>query len=100
MSSHPIRAARRQRQQRLLATRSVQDSLISVAGLISGKVYNQAGEEVGTTVDLVARWDGEEPYPPVTGFVVKVGRRVAFVGMDQIEDVGPARVQLRSARMT
>ena len=55
MSSHPIRAARRQRQQRLLATRSVQDSLISVAGLISGKVYNQAGEEVGTTVDLVAR---------------------------------------------
>ena len=50
-------------------------------------------------VDLVARWDGEEPYPPVTGFVVKVGRRVAFVGMDQIDDVSPARVRLRSARL-
>ena len=50
-------------------------------------------------VDLVARWDGEEPYPPVTGFVVKVGRRLAFVGMDQIDDVSPARVRLRSARL-
>jgi hypothetical protein len=99
LSSHPIRAARRQRHERLLATRSIQDSLISAAGLISGKVYNQSGEEVGTAVDLVARWDGEEPYPPVTGFVVKVGHRVAFVGMDQIDDVGPARVRLRSARL-
>ena len=99
LSSHPIRAARRQRHERLLATRNIQDSLISAAGLISGKVYNQSGEEVGTAVDLVARWDGEEPYPPVTGFVVKVGRRVAFVGMEQIDDVSPARVRLRSARL-
>jgi hypothetical protein len=99
LSSHPIRAARRQRHERLLATRSIQDSLISAAGLISGKVYNQSGEEVGTAVDLVARWDGEEPYPPVTGFAVKVGRRIAFVGMDQIDDVSPALVRLRSARL-
>jgi hypothetical protein len=99
LSSHPIRAARRQRHERLLATRSIQDSLISVAGLISGKVYNQSGEEVGTAVDLVARWDGEEPYPPVTGFLVKVGHRLAFVGMDQIDDVSPASVRLRSARL-
>jgi hypothetical protein len=99
LSSHPIRAMRRQRHERLLATRTVQESLISVAGLMSRPVNNQAGAEVGTVVDLVARWDGEEPYPPVTGFVVKVGRRLAFVGMDQVNEAAPGWVRLRSARL-
>jgi CBS domain-containing protein len=90
---------RRQRQERLLATRAVKESLVSVAGLVDRPVFNQAGAEVGSVVDLVARWDGEEPYPPVTGIVVKVGRRVAFVGMDQVNEVGPGWVRLRSARL-
>jgi CBS domain-containing protein len=62
-------------------------------------VLNQAGEEVGTLVDVVARWDGEESYPPVTGLVVRVGRRVAFVAMDDVADVSHDRVQLRSSRL-
>ncbi len=86
---NPLRSARRQRQERLLATRSLRDSLISLAGIIHGPVVNQSGDEIGTLVDVVARWDGEEPYPPVTGLVVEVGRRVAFVGIDQVERRGP-----------
>ncbi len=96
---NPLRSARRQRQQRLLATRSLRDHLISLAGVTHGPVLNQAGEEVGTLVDVVARWDGEEPYPPVTGLVVRVGRRVAFVAMDDVADVSHDRVQLRSSRL-
>ncbi|MDQ1357809.1 MAG: hypothetical protein QOJ52_925 [Acidimicrobiaceae bacterium] len=96
---NPLRAARRQRQQRLLATRSLRDNLISLAGVTHGPVLNQAGEEVGTLVDVVARWDGEESYPPVTGLVVRVGRRVAFVAMDDVADVTHDRVRLRSARL-
>ncbi|HEX3540947.1 MAG TPA: CBS domain-containing protein [Acidimicrobiales bacterium] len=99
---NPLRTARRQRQQRqqrLLATRTLRDNLISLAGIAHGPVLNQAGEEVGTLVDVVARWDGEESYPPVTGLVVKVGRREAFVAMDDVQDVTHDHVQLRSARL-
>ena len=71
LPGHPFRAVR-QRHQRLLEARAVRDSLFSLAGLLRGRVYNQAGAEIGSIVDVVARWDGEEPYPPVTGLVVLV----------------------------
>jgi hypothetical protein len=73
--------------------------LISLAGILRGSVYNQAGAEIGTIVDAVARWDGEEPYPPVTGLVVRVGSRLAFVSIDQVAEVTRDRVELRSARL-
>jgi CBS domain-containing protein len=98
LPGHPLRAVR-QRHQRLLEARAVRDSLISLAGLLRGRVYNQAGAEIGSIVDAVARWDGEEPYPPVTGLVVQVGSRVAFVGIDQVADLTSERVELRSARL-
>ena len=96
---NPIRSARRQRHERLLATRSLRDSLISLAGIVQGPVVNQSGDEIGVLVDVVARWDGEEPYPPVTGLVVRIGRRVSFVNMEDVADVTHDRVQLRSARL-
>ncbi|HEX3425414.1 MAG TPA: CBS domain-containing protein [Acidimicrobiales bacterium] len=99
LSPNPLRNARRHRQQRLLATRSLRDHLISLAGLIHGPVLNQAGQEIGTLADVVARWDGEEPYPPVTGLVVKVGRRDAYITMDDVDDVRHREVRLRSARV-
>jgi CBS domain-containing protein len=98
LSGHPLRAVR-QRHQRLLEGRAVRDSLTSLAGLLRGRVYNQAGGEIGSIVDVVARWDGEEPYPPVTGFVVGVGSRVAYVSIDQVADLNSERVELRSARL-
>ncbi|HSS11189.1 MAG TPA: hypothetical protein VLL25_14985, partial [Acidimicrobiales bacterium] len=82
-----------------MESRAVRDSLISLAGILGGPVYNQAGDEIGTVVDVVARWDGDEPYPPVTGFVVHVGSRIAFVGIDAVHEVTHDRVQLRSARL-
>lgn len=99
---NPLRSARRQReqrQQRLLATRSLRDNLISLAGIVHEPVLNQAGEEVGTLVDVVARWDGEESYPPVTGLVVRVGRRDAFVAIDHVADATHDRIRLLSARL-
>ena len=98
LPGHPFRAVR-QRHQRLLEARAVRDSLFSLAGLLRGRVYNQAGAEIGSIVDVVARWDGEEPYPPVTGLVVGVGSRVAFVSIDQVADLTSERVELRSARL-
>ena len=94
-----LRAVRQHRQARVLTTRAVKGSLISVAGLIRAPVLNQTAAEVGTVVDIVARWDPEESYPPVSGIVVRVGRRVAFVSLDQVADVTKGAISLRSARL-
>jgi flagellar motility protein MotE (MotC chaperone) len=96
---NPLLAARRQRHERLLATRAMGDSLVSLAGIVGRPVLNQSGAEIGDLIDVVARWDGEEPYPPVTGLVVRIGRRLAFVSIDQVGDVVRERVVLRSSRL-
>ncbi|MCU4185674.1 CBS domain-containing protein [Acidiferrimicrobium sp. IK] len=99
---HPTRSLqtrRRHRRQRLLAVRNVRESLVSLAGILSGPVLNPAGGEVGRLADVVARWGGEESYPPVTGLVVRVGRRVVFASIDQVASVQNGRVELASARV-
>jgi CBS domain-containing protein len=83
---------------RLLSDERVSGSLISVAGLIGSPVRNQAGAEVGTVDDVVVRWQGE-PYPPMTGLLVKVGRRQAWLAASQVETLGRRQVELSSARL-
>ncbi|MGZ6899395.1 MAG: magnesium transporter MgtE N-terminal domain-containing protein, partial [Acidimicrobiia bacterium] len=93
-----LRRRREHRTQRILANRAVADALVSVAALVGRPVLDQRGLEVGRLLDLVVRWHGE-PYPPVTGLVLRVARRRAYVPIDQVEDIAPDRVTLRSARL-
>lgn len=99
LPANALRNVRRHRHERLLATRSLRDHLISLAGIVHGPVLNQAGEEIGSVTDVVAQWDGEEPYPPVTGLVVQVGRREAYFHIDDVADVTHDLVKMRSARV-
>src|SRR6266516_3732040 len=94
-----LRELRHQRSRRLLAVRQVREALISLAGLLDRPVRNQAGAEVGKLADVVARWAGDDAYPPVTGLVVRIGGRRAFVDADQVAQVGPRALRLRSARL-
>jgi CBS domain-containing protein len=99
--ARPIQTARRQRQKRLLAVRSIRESLISLAGLVGGTtVANQAGDQVGRVVDAVARWDGEEAYPAVTGLILRIGGRRSFAPIDQVASVTRNQVTLKSARLS
>lgn len=72
---------------------------MSVAGLVGEPVRDQAGQELGVVVDVVARLSGEERYPPVTGLVVRVGRRRAFLGAAAIARVEHRGVTLSTARL-
>ena len=87
------------RTERLLAARHVRESIVSLAGLLHRPVENQSGAEIGRLVDIVARWSDDQPYPPVTGLLVKVGRRIAFVDADAIERFRHGDVCLRSSRL-
>jgi MgtE intracellular N domain/CBS domain len=93
------RARIRQRSQRVLANRAVRDAIVSLAGVVGRPVRNQGGAEIGRLVDVVCRWSGEETYPPVTGLVVRVGHRLAFVGASAIERIEHNQVLLKSARL-
>ena len=87
------------RPRRLLGTRAVAGGLVSVAGLAGRPVRNPAGAEVGRILDVVARWDGD-PYPPVTGLVVRVGRRRAFVPAEQVAAIARGEVGLATSRLS
>jgi CBS domain-containing protein len=69
-----------------------------MAGVIGRPVVDQGGGEIGKLVDVVARWRAD-PYPPVTGIVVRVGGRRSFVAAEQIASFGQLSVRLRSARL-
>lgn len=95
----PLRQRREQRTRRLLATKAIRDRVVSLAGVIGAPLANQAGAEVGTIDDFVAQWDGGEPYPPITGMVVRVGRRKTWVPGPVVADLSETGARLRSARL-
>ncbi len=86
------------RTKRLLANRAVADVLVSAAALAGRPVLDHRGVEVGRVVDLVVRWQGES-YPPLTGIVMRIGRRRAYVPIDQITEIATDRVTLESTRL-
>jgi CBS domain-containing protein len=94
-----LRSRLDRRHRRLTTTRAVKDAIVSLAGLINRPVRHQGGEEIGRIVDVVARFAGDQAYPPVTGFVVRVGRRKVFLDASLVEYLGHAEVVLRSARV-
>ncbi len=90
---------RRRRTRRILAQEGVFDAIVSLAGVLGRPVRNQQGQEIGRLEDVVARWADGQVYPPVSGLVIRVGRRVAFVPASAIDRVGHAEVLLRSSRL-
>ncbi|GAA3787568.1 CBS domain-containing protein [Streptomyces coacervatus] len=98
-TSARLRDRRVHLERRATASKAVRTSLVSLAGLTGGPVTNQAGEEVGRVVDVVARLYGEESYPPVTGLILRIGRRRTFLAADAIGKVHAGHVRLNTARV-
>jgi len=76
---------RRRRTRRILASEGVFDSIVSLAGLLGRPVRNQQGQEIGRLDDVVARWADGQVYPPVSGLIIRVGHRLAFVPASAID---------------
>ena len=72
---------------------------MSLAGLITRPVLNQHGDEVGHVVNLVAQVHGSrETYPLVTGVVIRVGRRRAYLDSSAIDPMRPVGRRCGTAR--
>jgi CBS domain-containing protein len=98
-AGRPASRRARRRSARILATKAVRDAIVSLAGLLGAPVRNPAGAEIGRLHDVVVGLAGGQTYPPVTGLVVKVGRRLAFVDASVIDELAPQGVRLRHARI-
>ena len=93
-----LRSVRDRQSARGTANRFLREELLSVAGLAQRAVRIHDGADIGKLGDFVARWDGQ-PYPPITGLLVSVGRREAFVPVEDVASLGRSGVQLASARL-
>ena len=85
--------------ERTITSRQLRQDIVSLAGLIGRPVLNQAGDEVGRVADLLAKVHGGETYPLVTGLVMRVGRRRAFLDASAIDRLHRRSVTLRTARL-
>jgi CBS domain-containing protein len=94
-----LRSRLDQRHRRLTTTRAVREAIVSLAGLLNSPVVHQGGGEIGRVVDIVARFSGEQAYPPVTGLIVKVGRRQVWLDANLVAQLGHREITLRSARV-
>lgn len=74
-------------------------SLVSVAGLIGKPIVDQNDETVGKVVDLVFRWNTGEAYPPLSGIIIKVGYRKAWVSAANVSLITKAQVKLANAKL-
>jgi len=95
----PRRRPSRDRARPASTIRFVTGHLISAAGLVGSIVRNQSGAEIGRVKDIVVRWD-DAAYPQVTGLVIRVARRTAFLPAANIAEMTHSGVLLRSARLS
>jgi CBS domain-containing protein len=87
------------RSRRLELAREIRESLVSLAGLLGRPVRHHGDEVIGRITDVVVRWDTDEPYPPLSGVVVKVAARRAFVPASAVASVSQQEVVLATARL-
>ena len=87
------------RSHRLTTNREVRRAIVSLAGLIGAPVRNQAGERVGKVVDIVARMHADDPYPPITGILIRVGSRTSFLDVASVAALTHHLITLSDARL-
>jgi CBS domain-containing protein len=64
---------------------------IHLSGIINRPLVDaKTGDRLGRVRDLIVRL-GDSPHPPVTGLVVRIGRRDLFVPARMIADIEPGR---------
>lgn len=82
----------------VLTRKGIQGSLVSVAGIIGRPVKDQDGKDLGKLVDFVVRHGGET-YPPVSGLIVKVAGRRAYIDGARIAKLTNNEITLSSAKV-
>lgn len=73
------------------------DTMISLSHLLKRAVVDAKDEPAGRLDDATVELRGDQ-YPLLTGFVIQIGDRQAFVAARDVVSISADRVQLRAAR--
>ena len=80
------------------ATTADAPPILHLSTVIGSPLLDADGTRLGKVRDLIVRLGGVG-YPPITGVLVTVAGREAFLGMDRVRDIGPGGVVLRKAKL-
>ena len=70
--------------QRLLVRRELGHDLVSLSSLIGRPVRSSAGARVGRVSDVVVHWETGTAHPLVSGVLVRVGKGITIVPIDEL----------------
>jgi MgtE intracellular N domain/CBS domain len=71
---------------------------LHLSSVVGGALRDSDGERLGRIDDLIVRLAGEE-YPPITGVLVTVAGRQAYVPAERVADIGVGEVRLSKAKL-
>ena len=81
-----------------MTTAAPTPTILHLSLVTSGELTDAEGRKLGRIEDLVVRL-GEGEYPPISGAVAKVARRLVFVPAEQIAEIAHGRITLAKARL-
>jgi sporulation protein YlmC with PRC-barrel domain len=93
-----LRALGEQAARERVAARELEGSLLSLAALLGSPVEDSEGHSVGALRDVVVKWTAGVSYPPMTGIVVRAGKRDVHISARWLEVSAPKSVRLHSSK--
>lgn len=72
--------------------------ILHLSSVVGSPLRDSEGERLGKVDDLIVRLGGTG-YPPITGFLVTVARRLSFLGVDRVSEIGADGVVMRKAKL-
>ena len=64
--------------------RALETRIISVANIIGAPVHNASDNRVGKVSDVVVRWESGTTNPPVVGVLVRTGKALGILSIDDV----------------
>lgn len=101
VSRERISQLRRQHHQPALeaaAARALDGTLLSLVALVDSEVLDSQGRPVGQLRDVVVGSTARAAHPPMTGIIVRAGKREVLIGAPWIEAHPPGSMRLKSSR--
>jgi len=75
------------------------EKVVHLSSVAGSPLLDSAGARLGRVEDVIARLDGREGLPPVTGLKARIGGRELFVPMDRIEGLEAAAARTSTTKL-
>ena len=75
------------------------EDVLHLSSLVGSPLLDSSGDTLGRVVDVIARLDGEDELPPVTGLKARIGGRELFVPADRVAQLEPNAARTSTTKL-